>query len=360
MLYVHGIGIDYEDDMYTVYAQVINFNTVAKSETPSTASEQTEIGHASGKTMDDAIFNLYHSVDQRLFWGHLTYVIFSGEALEKGRMNPVIDLLTRYRETRYQTWIYSTEDSVKDVLLTSQIINTSTLLSKLGDQMNSFKQESFVEPISIRETIIGLNEPSHEVLLPTFSIAQNWETGTGKSDVVKLAGFAVVSRDSFKGFITDEKVRGLRWMNNDTNRSEISIDLGMGNDGNHISIVLEKIKVHVKPVVEKDSVKFDLEVKMNISINAIHGKVTNEEIWKLVEKEVEREVMETYEEALTKDSDVYGLSGYLYRDNIKAWKRFEKDGKVELTEESIKKLTIKVKKVNSGRKDFIQTIKSQK
>ena len=42
--------------------------------------------------------------------------------------------------------------------------------------MNSFKQESFVEPINMRKTIIGLNEPSHEVLLPMLSIVQNWET----------------------------------------------------------------------------------------------------------------------------------------------------------------------------------------
>ena len=353
MLYIHGMGIDYEDDMYTLYAQVINFSTVAKSETPSGESEQSEVGHASGKTVDEAVFNLYHSLDQRLFWGHLTFVVFSREALEKGRMNPVIDLLTRYRETRYQTWIYSTEDSVKDVLLTSQIIHTSTLLSKMGDRMNSFKQESLVEPITMRETIIGLNEPSHEVLFPTVSIAQNWETEKGKSDVVKLVGFAVVSRDSFKGFITGEKVRGLRWMNNDTKRSNISVNLGMGDDGAHISIIPEKIKVHVKPVVGKGSVKFDIEVKMNIAVNAIHAKVTNEEIRKLVEKEVKREIMETYEEALSKDFDVYGLSKYLYRDNIKAWKKLEKNGKVELTEDSINKLTIKVKKIKSGRKDSI-------
>ena len=102
--------------------------------TPNAESEQSEVGHASGKTVDEAIFNLYHSLDQRLFWGHLTFVVFSGEALENGRMNPVIDLLTRYRETRYQIWFYSTEDSVKDVLLTSPIINTSTLLSRWGIQ----------------------------------------------------------------------------------------------------------------------------------------------------------------------------------------------------------------------------------
>ena len=125
-------------------------------------------------------------------------------------------------------------------------------------------------------------------------------------------------------------------------------------------LVPEKIKVNVKPVVESDSVKFDIDVKMNIEIAAIQGKVTNEEIRKLLEKEIKQEIKETYKEALTKDFDVYGLSEYLYRDNIKAWKRFEKDGKVELTEDSINKLTIKVKEIKSGRKAFMETIKSQK
>ena len=66
----------------------------------------------------------------------------------------------------------------------------------------------------MRITIIGLNEPSHEALLPAISIVKNWETAKGKSDVAKVIGFGVVSRDSFKGFITGDKARGLRWMNN--------------------------------------------------------------------------------------------------------------------------------------------------
>lgn len=355
MLYSHGLGIDYEDNMYTVYAQVINLNNVAKSDQPKNESEQSEVGHASGKDMDEAMFNLYHSIDQKLFWGHLSFVVFSEEALKNGRMNSVIDALNRFRETRYQIWLYSTEDSVKDVLLTVPIINTSIVLSKLGDPKNSFRQESFIEPVNMRLAIIGLNEPGHEVLLPTISVVKNWERLSGKDDIAELIGVGVVSRDDFKGFITGEKARGLRWMNNKMKKTEISLDKGGEEDP--VAIIAEKIKVHVEPIVEMDSVRFDIEVKMTIEIGSIHEKVTNKQIRKQLEEEVKQEIKETYEEALKKDIDIYRLSEYLYRKNVKAWKRVEHDGKVELTDNSIGKLDIEIKRIKSGRKTFSGTIK---
>jgi len=357
MLYIHGIGIDYEDDMYTVYVQVINFSTVAKSEQPDGESEHSEVGQASGKTVDEAVFNLYHSLDQKLFWGHLTFVVYSEEALKKGRMNTVIDLLSRYRETRYQIWFYSTEDSVKDVLLTVPIINTSLALSRLGDPRNSYTQESFIEPVNMRMTIIGLNEPSHEAVMPAISIVKNWETIEGKDDIAKVIGVGVVSKDGFKGFITGDKARGLRWMNNKMKRTEISIDTGAGEDEENVTITVGKIKINVDPVVESDTVKFDINVKMTIEIASIQGKVTIEQIRKQLEKKIEQEIKETYKEALKRDIDIYRLSEYLYRENVKAWKRVEQDGKVELTDNSIGKLDIKIKEIKSGRKSFKETIK---
>ncbi|WP_203248644.1 Ger(x)C family spore germination protein [Sporosarcina beigongshangi] len=355
MLYIHGIGIDYEDNMYTIYAQVINFSSVAKSEQPGSESEPVEVGKASGKTVDEAVFNLYRSLDQKLFWGHLTFVVYSEEAMKKGRMNTVIDLLSRYRETRYRIWFYSTEDSVKDVLLIVPIINTSLALSRLGDPRNSYTQESFVEPVNMRMAIIGLNEPNHEAVIPAISVVKDWETAEGKDDIAKVIGVGVVSRDGFKGFITGDKARGLRWMNNKMKRTEISLDTGEGKD--RVTVTVEKIKVHVDPVVEGDSVGFDINIKMTAEIASIQGKVTIEEIRKQLEEEVKREIKETYEEALKKDIDIYRLSEYLYRKNVKAWKRAEQDGKVELSDNSIGKLDIKIKEIKSGRKSFKETLK---
>lgn len=54
MYYVQGVGVDYKDNEYTVYLQIINFATVAKTETANPQAAPTEIGKATGKTIEEA------------------------------------------------------------------------------------------------------------------------------------------------------------------------------------------------------------------------------------------------------------------------------------------------------------------
>lgn len=356
MLYIHGFGIDYEDDEYKIYTQIINFKNVAKSEQPSTDPNQSEVGYASGKTIDEAIFKLYNSADEKIFWGHLTYIILSEEALKNGAMNSVIDTLIRYRETRYQVWLYSTDDPVQDVLLTIPIINTAITLSKLGDPMNSYEQQSLVEPVDIRRMIIGLNEPSHEMVIPYFSITENWETTIGKDKIAQLSGAGLLTPKAFKGFIKGEKIYGLKWMNEKTKRAEVTFSLDADKE-EVMSAILQKIKVKVKPVVKGDSVKFDIEVEMQGEVSAIPVKIKKDEIRKKAEQEIKRQIEETYKEALKKDVDIYRLSEFLYRKDVKAWKRLQQNGKVELAEDSIRTLNVKITELESGRKSFVETIR---
>lgn len=355
MLYIHGFGIDYEDAEYKIYGQIINFKNVAKSDQPSADPNQSEVGYASGKTVDEAIFKLYNSADEKIFWGHLTYIILSEEALKNGAMNSVIDTLIRYRETRYQVWLYSTDDSVKDVLLTAPIINTAITLSKLGDPMNSYEQESLVEPVDIRRMIIGLNEPGHEMVIPYIAIIESWETTEGNDKVAQLAGVGLITPKEFKGFIKREKMYGLKWMNDKTKRGEVTFSLN-SDEEDVMSVILQSPKVQVKPIVEGDSVKFDIDVTMQGEASAIPIKIKKDEIKKKAEQEIKRQIEETYKEALKKDVDIYRLSEYLYRKDVKAWKRLQQNGKVELTEDSIRTLNVKITELKSGRKSFTETI----
>lgn len=355
MLYIHAVGVDYKDGKYEIHAQVIDFANTARSEKPVTEQVQSEVGQATGRTMDEAFFNLYHSMGQKAFWGHLSFLVLSEELLKKGKMNPVIDSLIRFSETRYHILLYSTKDPVKDLLLTTQIINKSIKLSKLSDPRNSFGQESFIEPIDFRTLLIGLNEPGHEVAIPYVTVTENWESLEGKNKVESILGVGVISPDEFKGFLTGEKVKGLQWMNNKTKRGEVTAEID-SNEENKITVVVEKNKVKIKPIVGNDSVTFDIDVKMNVTVSGVEGKVTIDQIRETVAEEVKKEIEDTYEEALKHDIDIYRLSEYVYRKDVKAWKRLQKKGKVELSEDSIRNLTVKIEKVNTGRKKLRRTI----
>ena len=114
---------------------------------------------------------------------------------------------------------------MKDILLTTPVINTPISLSKLGDPMNSYSQNSLVEPVDIRRLIIGLNEPGHDMVIPYIKITENWETVEGKDKMVLLAGVGLITPQGFEGFINKDKMLGLRWMNNKTKKGEVTFSI---------------------------------------------------------------------------------------------------------------------------------------
>ncbi|MFT9819668.1 Ger(x)C family spore germination protein [Lysinibacillus sp. NPDC056185] len=354
MYYVDGLGIDYKDGQYEIYLQLINFTNVAKSEYPNPQTVPAEVGQAKGKTLEEALFKLFRSIDQKVFWGHMTFIIFSEEALKDKNALSIIDTVLRYRETRYQIWTYCTQDSIKDILLLTPILNKSLISSKLSTPLDTDDQETFVEPVNFRNLVIGLNEPNHEIGIPYVTINKNWETAEQQGQDTTFIGVGVLSKSGFKGLIKNDAARGMQWMHNRTHRGEITFKLD-GDETDFLTVTLEKIKVDIEPLVKNNQVTFEVVVKLNATLNGLKTNVSEDEIRKKIIKEVKKEIRTTYKEALAKDIDIYRLSEHLYRKNVKVWKRLEKDGKIPLTPSSISKLEIDVNQVNSGRKTFTGT-----
>ncbi|PIC84145.1 Ger(x)C family spore germination protein [Sporosarcina sp. P1] len=354
MLYINGVGVDFKDGKYEVYVQLVSFANTANSEQPiDIGAVQAEVGHATGNTMDEALFELYHSVDQKLFWGHLSYIVASEDVMVKGKLSPVIDSFIRYKETRYQIWLYTTKDPVQDVLLLRPVLNKSITLSKLGDPKNSYEQESFIQPLNIRQLLIGLDEPGHEAMIPLISVEENWKSMQEPIKAPVLSGVGVITPTSFKGFISGDKARGIQWMSNNTKRGQVTFKL---DGGNYFTMIIDKVKVKIKPITGKGEVKFDINVDLSATVSEMGKDITTDRIRKEIEKVVESEIKETYEDALTIDVDIYHLSEKLYRKNVKEWKKHHKEGKLELTEDSIRNLKVRVTKLSSDRKSYKETI----
>ncbi|GAA3348751.1 Ger(x)C family spore germination protein [Deinococcus persicinus] len=356
MYYVQGVGVDYKDNEYIAYIQLMNFANVAKTEQSNPQAAPTEVGKATGKTIEEAIYKLYRSMDQEVFWGHMTYLLFSEKAMESEHAIPIIDTFLRFRETRYHIWVYCTQDPIEEVLLVSPILEKSPTATKLSNPKNTSRQESFVEPVNLRQLVIGLNEPNHEMKVPFISINQDWETAKESRTETVFAGVGILSKNTFKGFIKGNTARGIEWMNNETKQGEITIKLNNTEERDYLTVDIKKLDVNVKPIVENNHVKFEVYLKFNTILNGFKGKVTASQVRKKVESEVKKEIMATFQEGLNMDADVYRLSEYLYRDNVKVWKNIQKDGKIPLTKDSISKIDIHINKVSPGRKSFEETI----
>lgn len=295
-------------------------------------------------------------MDQEVFWGHMTFLLFSDNAMRDEHAISVIDTFLRFRETRYHIWVYCTDDSIEDVLLVSPLLEKSPTSAKLSNPKNTAKQESFVEPVNLRQLVIGLNEPNHEMKVPYITINESWETIDGQEKETYFAGVGILSKDSFKGYLKGTSARGIEWMNDATKQGEITFELANNEKDDYLTVDIKKLDVRVKPIVTNSQVRFEVVLKFDTVLNGFKGKLDPDQVRKKVSEEVKKEIMGTFEEGLKMDADVFRLSEYLYRDNVKAWKKLEKNGKIPLNKDSISKIDIHINKVSPGRKTFQETI----
>lgn len=348
MVYVHGLGVDYKQGRYVVYLQMINLGKLAKSEVGGGETAQMEVGHASGKDIDEALFALYKSIQRKIFWGHLGFVVFTEEALKNKALNDAIDLFDRYREMRYRIWMYSTNGNVEQLLLSSPMLGISTALTRIAEPRSSYSQSSTLKPINMRELIMELDEPGHQAVIPTVSITKNtWQSDEKKRAAIKADGVAIITPHKLKGFITSNDVNGLRWMTEESKRNGLMLK----KKGKRAAyVLLQGPSVSIQPEVKDQDVHFTIKIKVSGYVNEIDRKITEDFLCREAEKAIEKEVRQTYLKGLKVDGDVYRLSNTLYKKNVDAWKKIEKNGVIPLRKDSISvQAQVKIKHVAKQR-----------
>ncbi|WP_036178829.1 Ger(x)C family spore germination protein [Ureibacillus massiliensis] len=332
MYYAFGAGIDYQDEEYIVSIQIISFANVAKTEQVNQDVIQSQVSSASGKTIDEALFKLYHAIDERVFWGHFSFVVFSIEALQNERFNSIINAITRFSDTRYNTWVYCTDEPLEQFLTDLPILKKSITLTKIADPTNSYEQESFIAPINFRNLIIKLNEPSHEAKIPYVKLKKDWQTQNTPLSSTEISGVGIVSPNEFKGLIEGENANGLQWMSNETVRGEITTSY---DKDKYLSATLQNIKVKIVPNIIGKDVKFDIHINLNASLASFDDNLTPDKVKEQVMKAVKNEIEQTYKVGLEMNVDIFRFSEILYRKDVHTWKELHKDGKIKLNENSI-------------------------
>lgn len=352
MYYVHGVGVDYVDGKFEVYVQIIDFTNVAKSEQPQPEAVQAEVGMGTGETMYEAFFDLYHSLDMRVFWGHLSFVVLSESAMEEGRANTVVNAFNRYRETRYRIWVYGTSDKISDIMVATPVLNKSITISSLASPLNSYEQESYIAPVNFRQFILRLNEPNHVVGIPYITLNKDWESQKGKQEKVEYKGMVLLSRRELKGILPGKDIQGTLFMTDETVRTQMTYHL----KGKPMTATVANIKVDVTSKFTGGSFNFDIKVKLDAIASDFHAEITKEEVKESIKKEVEKRIKETYQKALEQNIDIYRLSNYAYKQNVKDWKSVEEGGQVPLNNDSIASIEVYIEKISAARKEFTETI----
>jgi spore germination protein KC len=347
LAYVNSIGIDYVKGKVVIYTQTISFANIAKKEAGAGANKElVSIGKGVGKTVDEAVFDLYNTAQQRLSWSHVKTLVFTEAALRQDVIHSILDQTDRYFEFRYTIWTMATRGSIEDTFSVNPIQNMSTLYSQLNNPLDRYSQSSMVAPLYLYKFIWKWEEDGQILLLPALSVNTNsWVENRKSTAQLQQDGICAIQNKKLRGCFKLDDIRGLRWMEKKTVRTPLQLQI----DQEPLAMmIVSKIKPSIEPKLSDGELTFQIKVKAQASITEQEKPATEKELIDLATSEIRKQIQKTYLIGLKSGADLLGLSNSLYRSNPKEWHRLKKDGTLPLKPESLGEIDVNVDLVDVG------------
>ncbi|RKN74945.1 Ger(x)C family spore germination protein [Paenibacillus ginsengarvi] len=345
--YITAIGYDYKDGQYVVYAQMIDFANVSKRE-GGKAGEPASVwsGHESGGTVIEAMNRLYKTSQQRVFWGQVSSIVFTEEALKKG-MSEFLDGLIRFREMRYTQWIYGTKEPIDRVFMMLPFFNQSPIGSILHQPEDTYRQRSYIRPLRLQKAVSIFREPGASLLLPSLGIADNTWKIKGRNDPkLMVDGMFAVSKDQQAVWFPDEDLIGLRWMDPGTKRSDVMLR-SSGKPAVSISVDKPKSKIKVD-IGNNGKPNFSVRVRGKIYVSEMIQQMDEPEIVRTANETIASEIEHTFARGLERGIDLYMFNHSLYRKRFQSWSKLTDSGKTPLSDLQMRLPEVKLKLIHTG------------
>ena len=348
MYYVVSIGIDYdfEEEEYICYTQYVDFASVMSAEGKPSEELPPYIGMGKGKTVNAALNKIYDEAQHRVFWGHVKAVVYSENALRNG-LDETFDALNRFPEFRYTPWVYGATGSIMDLFNVTSIFKLSVLHTILHNPTHRFEQRSILPPLRFNEFIRMYDDPSISVVLSNLEMTdKNFFEGKESKDKMRLNGAFILEDNEYKGLVNQEHLMGYRWVEEKTFRTPVVLEEN-GNQIGVVSLINPDIQVNYENVSGK--VFFDIAVNFEANAVDLTTSITESEIIKITEKEIENEIRDTYLHGVGMQADIYSLGETVYRKDVQLWKQLTKDGPFQLQADNLRSIDVNVNLVNTGK-----------
>jgi spore germination protein KC len=345
--YLTAMGFDIEGEEFVIYGQFLDFGSVAKTESSKSGTLPVWVGKGRGKTLVNAIDDLYRSSPLRIFYGHVNAIVLGEKLLKnKSAMNQAEQFHNRFYELRYTPWIFGTSEAMDELFSVTSIFNFSPGVSILHQPQETYKQRSLIQPISVREFSLEMNEPSHTVMLPSIAIsAENWNKGNKPHELLTINGAYAIKNDKFLGLFHAEEILGLTWVEPHARRGPLVLSSG----GKYkAALSLEQPNITIHPRVREGKAEYTIEIKLIGTQVMTMIPMSESELEREASELVRKQIREVYEVGIQRDADLLQLETALYRKKNGEWKKLRSREKLKLTPKSLTEITVSVKIKHTG------------
>lgn len=308
--YVTAIGVDFNQERktFSVFAQILDFSNIAKLEggVPE-ISPPIWVGKSEGKTIEDAIDSLTKDAQQRLFWGHISAIVLSEHVL-KNHLKQSIDFVNRYREIRYNIWLFSTRDKIDRIFRAKSFFKFSALTNILHEPNELYRQRSYIRPIHFFEYLAEASTPNKTVYIPSLSLSEeHWKSDQETKQMLKISGAHFLINHQLKGWLPEAKLMGMRWMEKEVEKAKVTV---LEKDEPIASVMVENLRISAE---KKEGRNISLRVRGKGIMNEKLSSASLKTIERKTEKVIVSEIFNTYRQGLKVHADVLGVNRWLER-----------------------------------------------
>lgn len=202
MINVSSIGIEYQNEEFTIYAYVINNYTMSKSDF-NTSSSTTPATIITGKsnTIENTFFKLYDSVFVNLNFSHIETLILNESFISSKNFQELILYISSHQEVYPKFNVFITKESLNDIFNIDYFSDTSSYYNILTE----YKSEIEHHHTTFIDLINDFNETNYFVMYPSLLLNRNIIKNNKISTSLYIDGFYyfdknVLNKITYKDF----------------------------------------------------------------------------------------------------------------------------------------------------------------
>ncbi|THF79526.1 Ger(x)C family spore germination protein [Cohnella fermenti] len=347
MAYVTAIGLDYADNKYKVYLQILNFNSVAKTENPNVGRKiPIWVGHGEGDTLSRAFTSVSETSQLRMFWGHVKVIFLTDRILRESSSQPA-NSINRNREIRYNIYLFGTKENLDDILSEPSLLDLSPLDTLAYNGSQAVSERFFTLPMTGNRFVSLVSEPGDAAWMPSVELEQkSWTEDEKPKKMFRVSGSYFFRKGKMTAWLPDVDAVGMRWKE----KGLEGIPLRVPAAGKPLAVVnVMRPEYKATPVLEGGDVRFDIRVKAAGFIYEIFENRSVADIERETAKVIKEEIEMTFRKGAEQGCDPFGLRQTLYRTHPRVFKSLSDKKGFILTKESLRNVNVTVHIRNIGK-----------
>lgn len=333
---VGALGIDIEDNEFVVSAEIVNPKKVGGASTSGGNSpEETPIViyKVKAKTVREAINKMILIAPKSLYVGHVNLLVIGEDTAKKG-IKEFMDYFMRDTEIRkiFTTVVVKGDKAINalKVLQPLETITSANIKSSFDASKQTYGTFSNIE---FDEIAMCLYTPGCQPTIAAIEIIGSVEDGskneslssTESKTLIKVVGAGVLKDDKLVDYIdTDE---GLYYSLLKGKNATFSLLFPCDNNKHYGYITMDGVKGDVKVTLKKNKPNVSVSIAGKAALTEYNCKIDlrNSKDIKKIEKMVNAELNKNVKSIIKKvqgfNSDIFGFSETLYRNNYKYWNK---------------------------------------